>query len=202
VHIAEHELKLGILSMDAPAARHTLRCVQFAYDDQHGTIVLASVAGPQTAVKSFAAALNENGKLKVNVEGLEIQLADGSTEPVQRWRDFERVPGQGKYKVVMHRLGFNYVQCTARLKDPRLLPCVTDEALWAQLRSSRFTTPLLREWVPWLKEAMLHEGALEKLPAFQCQPGILAIDDGGLDGIVSRGITEGRLIVPGKESAA
>jgi hypothetical protein len=188
--------------MDAPAAKHTLRCVQFAYDDQHSTVVLASVAGPQTAVKSFAAALNENCKLRVNVDGLEVQLADGATEPAQRWRDFERVPGQGKYKVVMHRLGFNYVQCTARLKDPRLLPAVTEESLWAQLRSSRFTTPLLREWVPWLMEAMLQEGSLERLPAFQCQPGLLNLDDSGLDGLVSRGISEGRLSVPGKESVA
>jgi hypothetical protein len=195
-------LKLGTLFMDAPAAKHTLRCVQFAYDDSHNTIVLASVAGPQTAVKSFAAALNENCKLNVNVDGLEVRLSDGSTEPAQRWRGFERAPGQGRYKVVMHRLGFNYIHCTARLKDPRLLPSVTDEALWAQLRSDRFTTPLLREWVPWLKEALLNEGNLEKLPAFQCQPGLLAIDDGGLDGIVSKGISEGRLTVPGTESAA
>jgi hypothetical protein len=160
------------------------------------------VAGPQTAVKSFAAALNENCKLKVNVDGLAVQLTDGTTQPAQRWRDFERAPGQGKYKVVMHRLGFNYVHCTARFKDPRLLPSVTDEALWAQLRSDRFTTPLLREWVPWLKEAMLKEGNLERLPAFQCQPGLLAIDDGALDGIVSRGIAEGHLKVPGKENAS
>ena len=201
MRIEEHEMKLGTLSMEAPAARHTLRCVQFAYDDRYNTIVLASVAGPQTAVKSFAAALNENCKLKVNVDGMEVQLADGSQEPVQRWRDFERAPGQGKYKVVMHRLGFNSVHCTARLKDPRLLPCLTDEALWAQLRSNRFTTPLLREWVPWLMRTMLEDGKLEKLPAFQCQPGLLAMDDGDLDGLVSRGISEGRLTVPGKECA-
>jgi hypothetical protein len=202
VRTEEHDLKLGTLFMDAPAAKHTLRCVQFAYDDRQNTIVLVSVAGPQTAVKSFAAALNENCKLKVNVDGLEVRLADGSQEPVPRWQEFERAPGQGKYKVAMHRLGFNSVQCTARLKDSRLLPCVTEEALWIQLRSSRFTTPLLREWVPWLMVAMLQEGKLEKLPAFQCQPGLLAIDDGALDGLVSKGIIEGRLTVPGKESAA
>jgi hypothetical protein len=201
LRITENELKLGTLYMDAPAAKHTLRCVQFAYDDRHSTIVLVSVAGPQTAVKSFAAALNENCKLSVNVDGLDVQLSDGTSEPAQRWRDFERVSGQGKYKVTMHRLGFNYVQCTARLKDPRLLPAVTDESLWAQLRSNRFTTPILRTWVPWLMEAMLEEGQLEKLPSFQCQPGMLNLDVGGLDGLVSRGVTEGRLIVPGKESA-
>src|SRR5262245_23447756 len=90
VRITEHDVKLGTLYIDAPAARHTLRCVQFAYDDRHSTVVLVSVAGPQTAAKSFAAALNENCKLTVNVDGFEIQLADGTTEPAERWRDFER----------------------------------------------------------------------------------------------------------------
>ena len=191
----QSELKLGTLLMDAPAARHTLRCVQFAYDDRYSTIVLASVAGPQTAVKSFAAALNENCKLKVNVDGFEIVDADGSAEPVHRWRDFERVSGQGKYKCTMHRLGYNYVQCTARLKDPRLTPSLTEEVLWSQLRSNRFTTPLLKDWVPWLMRAMLAAGHLQKLPAFQCQPGFLTLDDAGLDGLVSQGISEGHLHV-------
>jgi hypothetical protein len=197
----EPDLKLGTLYMDAPAAKHVLRCVQFAYDDRHSTIALVSVAGPQTAVKSFAAALNENCKLRVNVDGMEITRSDGSTKSADRWQDFERVPGQGKYKVAMHRLPFNSVQCTARLKDPRLLPCVNEEALWILLRSNRFTTPLLKPWVPWLMEAMLEEGTLERLPAFQCQPGLLAIDDGGLDKLVTQGITKGRLKVPGKECA-
>ena len=187
--------------MDAPAARHTLRCVQFAYDDRHSTIVLASVAGPQTAVKSFAAALNENCKLRVNVDGFTVIEPDGSKEPAQRWRDFERVPGQGKYKCTMHRLGYNAVHCTARLKDPRLTPSLTEDVLWSQLRSNRFTTPLLKEWVPWLMQAMLTAGQLEKLPAFQCQPGFLTIDDTGLDEMVSRGITEGHLHIPEKEAS-
>lgn len=189
----QSDLKLGTLLMEAPAARHTLKCVQFAYDDRHSTIVLASVAGPQTAVKSFAAALNENCKLKINVDGFEVIEADGSTETVGRWRDFERAPGQGKYKCTMHRLGYNYVHCMARLKDPRLTPSLTEEVLWSQLRSNRFTTPLLKEWVPWLMQAMLADGKLEKLPAFQCQPGLLTLDDPGLDELVSRGITEGHL---------
>jgi hypothetical protein len=187
--------------MEAPAARHTLKCVQFAYDDKHSTIVLASVAGPQTAVKSFAAALNENCKLKVNVDGFTVIQPDGSTLPAERWRDFERVPGQGKYKCTMHRLGYNYVQCTSQLMDPRLTPSLTDEVLWSQLRSARFTTPLLKEWVPWLMQALLSGGQLEKLHAFQCQPGLLTLDDPGLDSLVTKGITEGYLHITQKEAS-
>ena len=194
-------LKLGFLTMDAPAARHRLRCVQFAYDERTSTIVLVSVAGPQTAVKSFAAALNENCKLKVNVDGFEVVGSDGSTEPVARWRDFERANGQGKYKCTMHRLGYNYIHCTARLKDQRLTPALTEEVLWSQLRSIRFTTPLLKAWVPWLMQVLLTAGHLEKLPAFQCQPGLLTLDDAALDGLVSQGITGGHLKIPGKEGS-
>ena len=36
------------------------------------------------------------------------------------------------------------------------LPIMTEDALWQHLRGSSFTTPLLREWVPWLYEALKH----------------------------------------------
>jgi hypothetical protein len=50
-------------------------------------------------------------------------------------------------------------------------------------------------------QAMLSAGQLEKLPAFQCQPGLLTLDDPGLDALVTRGITEGYLHITQKEAS-
>ena len=192
-------MTLGTLTMRAPMAHHTLQCVQFAYD-REDSVFVASVAGPQTAVKSFAASLNENVKLVVNCQGFPIIDADGEQRAIQTWIDYTRVPGgQGKYKCHMHRLGYHQVHCLAVVKDPRLMPCVTEESLWQKLRSPLYTTPLLREWMPWLMQNLIADALLVKLPAFQCNPGLLTVDDEGLDTLVSRGVGTGALSIQQKE---
>jgi len=193
---------LGTLIMRAPMAHHRLHCVQFAYDSGY-SVRVASVAGPQTAVKSFAAALNDNVKLVVNCQGFEIVDADGEQRAVRTTIDFSRVPGgQGRYKCHMHRLGYNQVHCLAVVKDSRLMPCVTEESLWQKLRSPLYTTPLLREWMPWLMQHLIADGLLVKLPAFQCNPGLLTVDDAGLDALVSRGVGTGALNIPHRKESA
>ena len=160
------DYRLATLVMDCPSARHTLKLVQFAttYIEGEKTIALVSVAGPQTAVKSFAAALNENVKLKCRLHDVGFKIAgDLSETPVSQYVDYVHAPGQGKYKIGWHRLPFNGVHCTARLKDESLLPALTDESLWCFLNGPRFTTPLLRSWMPYLRQALKDEGQLENL---------------------------------------
>ena len=195
------DLHLGTLTMKAPMAHHKLHCAQFAYDSRDNSVLVASVAGPQTAVKSFAAALNENMKLVITCQDFEIN-DDGYRTGVRNWVEFTRVPGgQGKYKCHMHRLGYNQVHCLAVVKDPRFMSCITEESLWQKLRSPMYTTPLLREWMPWLMGNLVADGLLMKLPAFQCQPGLLTVDDAGLDTYVSRGVGTGALSISQKECA-
>jgi hypothetical protein len=169
--------------------------------EQEPVIALVSVAGPQTAVKSFAAALNENVKFKAYVDDVSVTLeGDFSPKEISAYREFVHAPGQGKYKCVMHRLPYNYVHCTARLKDDRLLPTLSEQALWQYLNGPRFTTPLLRYWTPWLRQALRDEGYLVPLSAFQCQPGLLTLADEQLDATITRGVSSGFLPIR-KESA-
>src|SRR5580765_3918012 len=169
------DYRIATLRMDCPSARHKIHCVQFAstkMEEDH-VIALVSVAGPQTAIKSFAAALNENVKLKVHLDDVSVKLdGDLSAKQVSPHREFVHAPGQGKYKCVMHRLPYNYVHLTARLKDERLLPTLSDQTLWQFLNGPLFTTPLLRGWMPWLRQALRVEGFLVPLYGFQCQPGL------------------------------
>lgn len=193
---------LGTLTMRSPMAHHTLHCAQFAYDTRNNSVLVASVAGPQTAVKSFAAALNENVKLAMTCHDFEIIEPDGVRGPVPRWVEFSRVPGgQGKYKCHLHRLGYNQVHCLAVVKDPRLMASISEDSLWQKLRSSVYTTPLLREWMPWLMLNLVADSLLVKLPAFQCHPGLLTVDDAGLDTLVALGVRTGALPINPKVGA-
>lgn len=192
------DYRLATLRMNCPSARHTLHLVQFAsakIDEEH-VIAIVSVAGPQTAVKSFAAALNENVKLKIQLDDVSVMLdGDLNAKQVSPHREYVHAPGQGKYKCAMHRLPYNYIHCTARLKDERLLPTLSEQSLWQYLNGPRFTTPLLRTWTPWLRQALRHEGYLVPLYAFQCQPGILTLSDEQLDATVTRGVNSGFLAI-------
>jgi hypothetical protein len=62
-----------------------------------------------------------------------------------------------------------------------------------------YTTPLLREWMPWLMQNLIADGLLVKLPSFQCNPGMLTVDDTGLDALVSRGVGTGALKIPDRK---
>lgn len=197
-------ITLAPLDSQAPGGHFRMTCVQFAWlRPQHG-IALVSVAGPQTAVKSLMAALNQNVKLEVR---LDVPPPDepGDNEPdgttVPHGVDFVRVGHPGSYQIRTHRLGYHYVHATALLKQPGLLPCITPESVWQLLSGGRFTTPLLRDWVPWLMSQMQEQEQLVRLPAFQCQPGLVEIDDAALDELVSRGLRSGAIAIPRKEGS-
>lgn len=189
---------LAVLKSTAPGGNFSMRCAQFAWIRPQNGIALVSAAGPQTAVKSLMAALNQNMKLEVRIDGAE----DEEGTPISEWTAYERMGNQGSYRITTHRLGFNYVHATALLKMNGLLPCVTPEAVWNVLSGTRYTTPLLKEWVPWLMQEMESDGYLVRLPAFQCRPGLISIDEPALDLLVSRGLRTGSLAIPGKECAA
>ena len=189
------DLKPGRLGMLAPGGRHRLHCVQFAYDDT-GAVFVAGVAGPQTAIKSFAAALNENVRLELKPSGFNVIDGDGDTVSVPQSRDYSRVPGgQGKYKCHMHRLPYNTVHCVAFAKDRRLMTTTTEAALWDKFRSNLFTTPLLRAWMPWLRARLIEDGRLKMLSAFGCAPGLLNASDEILDALVTEGVRAGKLTI-------
>jgi len=80
-------------------------------------------------------------------------------------------------------------------KTEGLLPKLSEESLWQELRSSRHTTPIMREWMPWLMEWLMRQGCLTKLHCFQCESGRLSVDSDVLDEAVSEGIKTGALTI-------
>jgi hypothetical protein len=43
------------------------------------------------------------------------------------------------------------------------MPALSEDAVWQILKRDPFTTPLLREWVPWLCREMRERGAVVEL---------------------------------------
>jgi hypothetical protein len=163
-----------------------LRCDAVALHEK--VILLLSVAGPETAVKALTAGLRSSGRdqerfgYAVRVGGLDearlAKCADG-------------------YRVYRTKLDYGQWHVLLVARRDGFLPVVTGETLWRHLHGDRFTTPLVREWVPWLSAEMTRRGIISPLTRFGCEAGLVVADGDTLDELVSDGLRTGHLAVPG-----
>ena len=105
------------------------------------------------------------------------------------------------YDVTLKKLALNSWHLLAIARAPGLLPCISDEALWHELMSERYTTPLLREWVPVLRKELERANCLQKARGFGCQAGTLELTPKGLDEGVQKAVAQGVLKLPGNGAA-
>src|SRR5262249_33566491 len=93
------------------------------------------------------------------------------------------------------RLGPGTWHSLALAKTPGLICKLSDDSLWAEFQRESFTTPLLREWVPWLRARMERQGQLQPLCTFQCQGAVLTLTTEQPDEIVSDRLRKKRLTI-------
>ena len=73
---------------------------------------------------------------------------------------------------------------------------VSDETIWQELTDTRFTTPILREWVPYIAREMRSREILEEAHCFNCNCGYMSATTQSLDEIVSEGLKAGEIHIP------
>lgn len=85
--------------------------------------------------------------------------------------------------------------------EPRFLPNISDDALWGLLTGPLFTTPLLRAWVPYIRQQMLRQSLLRKmLASLNCDACLCLASDGQLDAIVRAGVQRRMLMIEEAEA--
>lgn len=142
------------------------------------TLHALSCVGPGQAIRATAAALRSGDRAS-----FEIALGGNSY-----------YHGDGKYAVRYARLAYDHWHLFAVTLQPAFILNCTDEALWRLLSSDKYTTPLLRSWVPALRQAMWEYGALKRvLDAHACKPYFCYATDETLDTIVAEGVKSGTL---------
>ena len=164
------------------ASRFTLRCDGIGL--YRNEILLLSAVGPETAIKALSAGLRSSGKDQQRVE-YSAQVGGVGGRGLSRC-------GEG-YRIYRTKLDYGLWQVLCLARREGFLPVLTDEALWQYLRSTTFTTPLLREWIPWLARQMKQREILVELNQSGCQAGLVLADDATLDELVSAGIREDHL---------
>jgi hypothetical protein len=194
----EIDLKHSYLfQVDALAYRHVTDDPQLGH---RNNIMVMSFGGGGTAVKAAIAAL-QCGKSALPV----FRPKSGMGNDFSGHLNLRNYPGG--YVIKKQALGFNTFHAVAIAKDERLMLDLTEEALWKVLRTTDYTTPILRHWMTWTLSAMLlrvsedREGHLvEKLKCFQLNAGIVTATPEELDAVVRDGIRSGKLTFVGARS--
>jgi hypothetical protein len=187
----ERTFRLGTLTVAGEQSRYALACDRCAVDDC-GTVLLASVVGDARAVKGLGAWLNGNGKAQLRPAGLEF------------WRGEARRPGgyynpalfrsEHRYRRHAHRLDYGRVHALFVSRSPDFLISADDESLWRALSGPRYTTPILPEWLPYLREQLEKRGLLTPAWGHRCACALLRAETAHLDGIVEQGHRDGALL--------
>jgi hypothetical protein len=149
-------------------------------------LLLLSATGPDTAAKSLRATLYQPElAVEFRLSGLDAGCVDMcraclNDKPVL-------------YSAALAKLAPGVIHLVAAAHLPGLLTNMSDDHLWGELSGPRYTTPLLRAWVPWLRKTLAQHGEIIVADGYQSQAGVLKADNDALDEIVSGGVRSDEL---------
>jgi len=173
--------QLGRISCTTDDGRITLWADIVALEGE--SIHVLSVMGAESAVKAVAAILHSEGKARFRIE------AEGINPYVEFGKE------KDGYCVYKHRASLNHWHFLCISKKKGLLTCMDEASVWRELRSERFTTPLLRGWSPYIVDELKDRELLLRLEGFGCDAGLLAADNDELDEIVTDGLKFQKIVI-------
>lgn len=171
--------KVGTLSMKGKDTDLTMHCNALAFNPSVSgyEIMVLSVASSSSTIKAVQAALHTRAKIVFypsDIQGMQSY-----------WKLYR---SSHEYRIYRHRMSYGMWHMLAVAKHDGLLTESSHESLWRALQRDSFTTPMLREWVPYVKEQLITRGLLMPLRMFNCNASILTANDEELDKIVSYGV--------------
>jgi hypothetical protein len=123
----------------ARSSRFRMRCDAVALHNDE--ILLLSVVGAESSVKALTAGLRSSGKDQQRIS------YSANVGPVNGIHLTRCADG---YRIYRTRLGYGLWHVLCLAKRPGFMPVMTEASLWQLLQGDSFTTPLLKEWIPWL----------------------------------------------------
>src|SRR5579859_4828694 len=152
-------------------------------------ILLLSVAGPETSVKALTAGLRSSGESQNRI-ALSVHVGEVEANYLTRCPE--------GYRFYRTKLDYDLWHVLVLANRQGFMPVMNEDALWHVLQTNQFTTPLIREWTPWLYQTMKERDLITELTQCGCQAGLLVADSDDLDKLVSEGIKNGYLSICGR----
>jgi hypothetical protein len=167
-------------------------------------LLMVSLIADGMRLKQLRAALCGTEKSRENTTA----TADGiKTNQPGNEHYYASVPGYLKlspdgYQMFQHKLGYGMSHAMFISRTPGFMMVVTPESLWRELNSTRFTTPILREWMPYLDRELRACQKLEDAHVFNCKCGLLTATTSALDKIVIDGLAKGKIHITPETATA
>jgi hypothetical protein len=140
-------------------------------------------------VKAIRAALATGLTSPMRLRNSTLTNDDDSKVPDAVW------PSPGGYRIDAHRLGYGSVHAIFVCRQQGFLPNGSDDALWQELKQERFTTPILRVWLPYVRKELELKGLLRRCHTLDCTCSVLTATSADLDPIVESGIKDGSITI-------
>jgi hypothetical protein len=152
-------------------------------------LMLISLVAYSQDVKAIRAGLAANLNVPMRLREITLTKAGETVAPDSVWAS-----GHG-YRVDAHRLGFGILHAIFTARQPGFLLDDGDDALWQELKQERFTTPLLRSWLPHVRKELEIRNLLQRCHAFDCHASVLTATSADLDSIVESGLKDGLITI-------
>ena len=104
-------------------------------------------------------------------------------------------PSPSGYRIDAHRLGFGSIHALFTCRQQGFLPNDSDDALWQELKQERFTTPMLKGWLPYIRKELELKSLLTRCYTLDCTCCILTATSADLDSIVESGLKNGLISI-------
>ena len=157
-------------------------------------LVFISLVAFSQDVKAIRAALAAGLASPMWLKNVTLSKDGESKVPESVW------PSPGGYRIDAHRLGFGSIHALFTCRQQGFLPNDSDDALWQELKQERFTTPLLRGWLPYIRKELELKSLLARCHTLDCTCCILTATSADLDSIVESGLKNGLISI--QEEAA
>jgi hypothetical protein len=93
------------------------------------------------------------------------------------------------------RIGFGSIHALFTCRQQGFLPNDSDDALWQELKLERFTTPLLRGWLPHVRKELELKTLLAGCYALDFTCCVLTVASADVDPIIESGLKHGLISI-------
>jgi hypothetical protein len=155
---------------------------------QNHLLFISLVAFSQD-VKAIRAALAAGLTSPMRLRGVTLIKDEESVVPSNVW------PSPFGYRVDSHRLGLGAIHALFTCRQQGFLPNDSDDALWQELKQERFTTPLLRGWLRYIRKELDAKGLLCRCHTLDCTCCVLTATSADLDLVVESGLKNGLISI-------
>lgn len=159
------------------------------------TLLFVSIVAETNFVKAIRAILGGGAKAHIYAQDGKIKRPDNVYEQPTHPEKISKA--EEGYDCCIHKMDHGLTHAVFVARTDGFMLSVTDEAVRRQLSDIRFTTPILPEWTPYIREQLKKGGLLSMASCFNCACGSLAATDKELDSIVVAGLKSRKLIIPG-----